>query len=294
MKNFILGLALLSVVHLCAQPKSSNSDTFKEEIVLANSESSLFYLRNINGGLTIEGYDGNKVIVEMKRTIWANDQRQRERAEEEVNMQVVKQGNAVLMYHKSPCTRSDIELVNPEAWSDWGKLYEWNCNWRHDYDYQMDYTVKVPRSVQLSASTVNNGDILIQNFDGAIEVNNVNGDITLEQIADKTKLHTVNGEVKLIYTGIPSGESSFYTLNGDIEASFPQGAYDMFFESYNGDFYADIPDGAMEPIRMEVEETVSEKGAKYKIGGKVGVRVRGGGAKLNFETFNGDVFIKEK
>lgn len=294
MKNVILGLALLSVVQLCAQSKNDASEIFTEEITLANTENNMFYLRNINGGLTIQGYDGDKVIVEMKRTIRASSQQQRERAEEEVNMEIVKKENAVLVYHKSPCTRSDITAVAPEEWSDWGKLYEWNCNWRHEYDYQMDYTVKVPHQVQLSANTVNHGDILIQDFDGAIEVNNVNGDITLEQVVGRTDLHTVNGEVKLIYTKVPPGESSFYTLNGDIEAYFPQGAFDMFFESYNGEFYTDIADNDMQPIRMGVEKATSDKGVKYKVGGKVGVRVRGGGVKLNFETFNGDVFIKEK
>ncbi|HEY5919327.1 MAG TPA: hypothetical protein VIU13_18035, partial [Chryseolinea sp.] len=104
---------------------------------------------------------------------------------------------------------------------------------------------------------------------------------------------TINGDVDVEYVTNPTKDCRFYSLNGDINAWFQRGlAANMSFESFNGSFYTNIE--KLENMPAQVEKKDSEKGIKYKINGnryKIG---SGGNTFLDFETFNGDVYLKEK
>jgi hypothetical protein len=65
----------------------------------------------------------------------------------------------------------------------------------------------------------------------------------------------------------------------------------MSFESFNGDFFTNIDKLESLPVRVEKENT--NDGIKYKVSGNR-YKIGSGGAFLDFETFNGDVYLKEK
>jgi DUF4097 and DUF4098 domain-containing protein YvlB len=103
---------------------------------------------------------------------------------------------------------------------------------------------------------------------------------------------TINGDLDVTYTKNPDKACRFYSLNGDINALFQPGlAANLSFESFNGDFYTDIQ--PLEALPVKVEKTAEGDGIKYKVNGNR-YKIRTGGALLDFETFNGDVFLKEK
>ncbi len=68
-------------------------------------------------------------------------------------------------------------------------------------------------------------------------------------------------------------------------------AASVSFESYNGDFYTNVADLESLPVQMEKKET--SKGVKYKLKGNRFRVGKGGNVNLDFETFNGDVYLKE-
>ena len=156
----------------------------------------------------------------------------------------------------------------------------------------MNFIVKVPASLNLSVSTVNDGDIVVENVKGSVFANNVNGSIKLTNLVREADASTINGDLDIVYAKNPDKDCRFYSLNGDINAIFQKGlAANLSFESFNGDFYTDIQ--PLEGLPVKVEKTKEGDGIKYKVNGNR-YKIRAGGALLDFETFNGDVFLKEK
>jgi DUF4097 and DUF4098 domain-containing protein YvlB len=161
-----------------------------------------------------------------------------------------------------------------------------------EYDYKMDFIVKIPASVHLELSTINNGDLTIENAAGIIKASNINGSIRLTNVVSQANVHTINGDVDVEYAKNPGKDCSFYTLNGDINAFFPPGlSAQISFESFNGSFYTDLP--KMETLPAKVEKASDGDGVKYKISDGH-FQVGSGGSLLAFETFNGNVYLKQK
>jgi DUF4097 and DUF4098 domain-containing protein YvlB len=156
----------------------------------------------------------------------------------------------------------------------------------------MDFTIRVPSSVHLNVSTINDGDVTVGGVKGIVVANNVNGSIRLRDLERESMACTVNGDVDIEYTRNPQRDCRFYSLNGDINAWFQKGlAASMTFESFNGDFFTNV--NQLEPLPVSVEKTTTGKGVKYKVNGHR-YRIGSGGALLDFETFNGDVYLKER
>ncbi len=81
-------------------------------------------------------------------------------------------------------------------------------------------------------------------------------------------------------------------MNGDINALFVKGlAANVSFKSFNGDLYTNVQN--LEGLPAIIEKKQDKEGMNLKIGGNR-FKVGNGGALLDFETFNGDVIVKEK
>jgi len=135
----------------------------------------------------------------------------------------------------------------------------------------------------------------VNHVKGDVKVNNINGSIALKKVEGAVDAHTVNGSLDVEYSKNPTKDSRYYSLNGDINAHFKKGlSAQMSFESFNGDFYTNIEEIDMLPTNMKKTNSKNKgKGIKYKIGGKSKMQVRNGKTHLDFETFNGNAYIKE-
>lgn len=93
----------------------------------------------------------------------------------------------------------------------------------------------------------------------------------------------------------PVDGSSYYSLNGDINV-WLAGDLDaeVFFESYNGDLYLDSDRIQAMPTQVVKEKKAAGKGIKKSITARQGIQVGRGGPKLDFETFNGDVYLRKQ
>jgi DUF4097 and DUF4098 domain-containing protein YvlB len=156
----------------------------------------------------------------------------------------------------------------------------------------MDFVLKVPKGVFLSISTINEGNIDIAHVSGGVQASNINGSIKMTDLVSEASASTINGDVDIEYASNPKKDCRFYTLNGDINALFQKGlAANMSFESFNGDFFTNIE--KLEPLPAQIEKRKDEKGMKFKVNDSR-YKVGSGGAFLDFETFNGNVYLKEK
>jgi len=255
-------------------------------------------IANINGHVTVTGYEGDQVIVEVKRTIHAKTQERLETGKKELQLGTMDRADTLLFFVEGGCnhfgkksnTGSNRKGRNGERWNYYG--YEWSGE-RCDtpYDYKLDFTVKVPTQVNVLISTINNGNITVSNVKGSVNANSVNGSIKLSDLAREAWASTINGDVDITYIKNPEKDCRFYSLNGDINANFQKGlAANMSFESFNGDLFTNVTQ--LEKLPAAVNKEGKGTMIKYKINGNR-FKIGHGGALLDFETFNGDVYIKE-
>lgn len=275
------------------------SDKINKELAFEKKGvNNAIIVANINGSVKITGYDGDKVLIEVNRKVSAKTQERLETGKKEIQLGVIDRADTLILFVEGDCNDFGRTAGNQHHDNQGGWGYNWNdCrgrgrDCRKDYDYTMDFTLRVPRNVNLLVSTVNNGDISVENMTGAVNAGNVNGSIKLANIVREVNASTINGDVDIDYAVNPDKESRFYTLNGDINANFRKGlGASLSFESFNGSFYTNVDQ--LETLPVVVEKKPQADGIRYKVNGNR-FKVGKGGVNLEFETFNGNVYLKEK
>jgi hypothetical protein len=292
-------LMICMVTHeLCVAQTFTDKITKEFSFEKRGSVNALM-IANINGDIKVTGYEGDKVILEVTRIIKAKTEARLEQGKKELTMGSIDRADTLIFYVEGGCNEFGNDTRNKKNHGNWGAHggwgYEWNGGGREcntPYDYTLDFSIKVPASVNLLLSTINDGDVTVENIKGALKVENVNGSIKLTKISREATATTVNGDVDIEYVSNPIKDCRFYTLNGDINAWFQKGlAANMSFESFNGDFYTNVDQ--LESLPVSVEKEKRENGTKYKVKGNR-FKIGNGGVLLDFETFNGDVYLKER
>jgi len=274
-------------------------EKINKELSFEKKGNNALLIFNVNGFVKVIGYEGDKIQVEVERVIHAKTEARLEKGKTDVQFGVIDLADTLIVYVKGSCNEFGRNKnkgrgkKRPEGWG-----YQWNnCghNGRNDcpegYDYEMNFTINVPVTLNLYASTVNDGDVTIENIAGNVLANNVNGNIRLKSISGPSTASTINGDVDLDYSQNPNQDCRYYSLNGNINANFRKGlAANVSFKSFNGDLYTNVD--PLEPMPATLEKKQDGRGILYKIGGRR-YHVGKGGILLDFETFNGNVYLKE-
>lgn len=278
----ILSGVVLSCTNAPAQePKFT--ETIKKEFVV--SPSSVLAVYNIDGFIKVEGYDGNKVLIEVEKTISGKTNEIVEEGKQEFKLEFEQKADSLIAYTIEPFDSRPNR--NRDRWNK-------NEYRKIQYRYNLNYTIKVPKSMNLVVSTINNGDILITDVSGFMKVNNINGKITVKNAQKANEIRTINGDVNINYTALPPDSAQYYTLNGNLNIIYPTNfSADCEFKTFQGDFYTDFED--VEKLPARVTKTVSEtdKGTTHKLSKGSIIRIGSGGKNLKFETFNGNIYIKK-
>ncbi len=294
---------VLMIVSTQLGAQSFTEKITKELSFEKRSADNAIMVANINGNIKIEGYSGDKILLEVTKSINAKTTERLEKGKIQVQLGMIDRADTIMFFVKGTGAefgrKADHKNNNSVYSNGWG--YTWccngnkdcdECNCRVDYDFKMDFVLKVPSSVHLIVSTINDGNITIQNVGGVVKADNINGSINLKDLIREATASTINGDVDVVYSANPVKDCRFFTLNGDINAWFQKGlAASMRFESFNGSFYTNIDN--LEQLPAKVEKKTMADGVKYKVNGNR-FKIGSGGALLDFETFNGDVYLKEK
>ncbi|NOS55257.1 MAG: DUF4097 family beta strand repeat protein [Cyclobacteriaceae bacterium] len=294
MKTIIASILLTAFAYLVTA--QTFTDTINKEFVFekAGTDNTLL-VANINGDIHVMGYEGTKVIVEVSKKITAKTQQRLEAGKREIQLGVIDRADTLIFYMQGGCNVFGKQDWRPR---NFGTRNKWSYNWEGDsdcdtkYEYKLDFTIKVPNSVNLVLSTINNGDIEVENVNGGLKVENINGNIRLKNISREAFATTINGNVDIEYAKNPDKPCRFYTLNGDVNAWFQTGLKaNMNFKSFQGEFFTNAPN--LESLPVQVEKESGDKGIKYTLSGNR-FKIGSGGALLDFETFNGNVYLKER
>ncbi len=263
------------------------------------SQSNTMIIANINGSVSVTGYTGSKIVVEIEKTIKAKTEQRLEKGKRELTIGVIDRADTIILYLNGLCNtfgQGKKNNWNRKRNAGWG--YDWNgCdddeNWRDNegYDFKVNFTVKVPQGVNVHVSTVNDGDIDVENIQRTVVADNINGSIRLKNIAGATHANTINGDVDISYTKNPDQDCRYYSLNGDINAHFKKGlSANLSFESFNGDLYTNV--AKLESLPVHVQKDTKSDRTRYKLSGNR-FKIGAGGIHLDFETFNGNAYVKE-
>jgi hypothetical protein len=287
MKKIVISL-LMGLGISCAVPKSSAqefTEHLSKEFTLSKEASgSTLLIYNISGFIKVEGYAGTKVLVEMNKTISADDAKTQETGKAEFKLGFDQKPDSIMVYIAEP--------YDSRPHNNWHMN-----NDRQEINYQVhvDFTVKVPFAMNLHISTVNDGIVTVNGVQGNLHVTNVNAGIIITDAKGTTQAHTVNGDITVCYVSNPPEQSSYHTINGDIRVNYqPDLSADLQFKSMNGEFFTDFPDAELLPPSTTIKQEKNDGKTVYKINKTTSVRFGKGGKTFKLETLNGNVYIKKQ
>ncbi len=289
MRKYLLLLSLIGFLSICQAAKDPEKRTEKISKTLKFSSqtgNNLLILKNVNGSVSIEGYDGQEIIIEAEKTIQAKNTSNLHKGWNELNLVFQEESNRIYIYLDAPFIKVKKETDNLE--------YQIH-NDNEAYWYQVNYVVKVPAQISLNVSTINQGDVDIENVEGEqINASNINGSVTLNGIKGNAQASTINGELKVDFVVVPTRDSKFNTINGDIDVSFPKSlSADISMKTMNGEFYTDFPEVTLQAGKVEKNKSDSGRGTEFRIDKKTGIRIGNGGISLDFNTLNGNIYIRK-
>ena len=156
------------------------------------------------------------------------------------------------------------------------------------------FEIEAPARTNLKLSTVNGGEILVENIEGELTVNNTNGGITLNNVAGTVKAGTTNGDVRASLTRVTGAkEMAFRSHNGTVDVTLPPTTKaNLRMRSDNGDVYSDF-DVQLAPSAPVVQESGSSNG-RYRISRNRSIvgAINGGGPEFDLRTFNSNVYVR--
>jgi DUF4097 and DUF4098 domain-containing protein YvlB len=124
-----------------------------------------------------------------------------------------------------------------------------------------------------------NGGVQLIDATGDISAETVNGELEMSGITSTTVDATaVNGEIFYEGTITDGGRYVFNSHNGDVTVAVPEGTNaSVWVSTYNGDFETDFP--------VTLRETRAQ-------GKRLNFTLGSGGARLELNTFGGDIHLR--
>src|SRR5687768_13729894 len=211
----LLGIALL--ISLTAEGQTFSEKISRELSFEKQSSANALIISNIFGNIHVVSHTGPGIVVEVTKSINAKTDARLEEGKAEVQLGIIDRADTIILYVKDGCHHFERQKPgrNRSGWSKMGWSYQSqksDCNLT--YDYKMDFTVKVPASLNLIVNTINEGNVVVENISGVVRAGNINGSIRLTNLHSEAEANTINGDVDIQYAKNPGKECRFYSLNG--------------------------------------------------------------------------------
>jgi hypothetical protein len=270
--TFAILVCLLSGSFLA---KSQERDQLTVPLSDPNKEGKV-KVEIITGSIKVVGYDGKDIIIDAVSVEKSERRTNRERPERSDGMKRIS-------------TNSGFELTAKENNNSISVgIDKVNMN--------VNITMRVPRKCSLKLSTVNNGDIDVENVNGNLEVSNINGNIRMKNIAGSVVANTINDDIVVNFTTItPNTPMAFTSLNGNVDVTFPSNINaNVKLKSDMGEVYSDF-DIDVDKTPSKINHSADKDKGLYKIKKDEWTygKINGGGAEIMMKTFNSDIFIRK-
>lgn len=249
-------LSAALVVLATAPAAVSAREQVKDVQVFDTGSKPRLSLKNINGDLTVEGWDKNRIEVSIVKTASSTDRM------DDIDVNVSMENDHL---------RIEVELDDEHFGSHRGE------------SARVDFTVHVPRGTRIDAVEMVNGDAAINGVSGDVEVSSVNGQVSGEKLGGHVELATVNGEVMLV-AGDGVDSIRMNSVNGGVTLVLPK-KFDASIHA--GTLHGDIV--AMDGLDVDATSFTgsSMKGTLGKGGLKVDLNTVNGSIEIRHEGEGG-------
>jgi DUF4097 and DUF4098 domain-containing protein YvlB len=293
-----LSIVMIFAFATMGYPQAPAAD--RVEIPLTNpSKPASVKVNLVTGSIMVTGYSGNTVVVEAEAKPESPGKEDDKELDVEVDTDVdVKTGKTAGRNEKSK--EKSKGMFHIQNSSTGLTVVEENNEVivkTHSFMRRVDVTLKVPFKTSLALRTVNNGEITVEKVEGELNINHVNGPVTLKNIGGSVVANTVNGDLTVTFDNIYLDKPmSFSSFNGDVDVTFPANAkFNLKMKSDQGEIYSDFQ-LQTKPAPANVEKEEKKEKGKYMVSfdKSVYAALNGGGQKVVFKTFNGDIYIRKK
>ena len=222
----------------------------------------------VRGSITVQGYSGREVIIQSDAPARGSDDSDRRDGMRRItgqgfDLEATEDNNRVRV--KVPAPHKGVNLM-----------------------------IQVPTNFSVSARTVNNGTLRIENVAGEVEANNVNGSIYLENLSGSAVANTVNGRLEASFDRVtPETPMAFTSLNGDVDVTFPATTkMTVKMKTLNGEIYTDFD----LTLSRQSQEERSERNGVYRvrINNEISGDINGGGPTMQLKNHNGNIYVRKK
>ncbi len=176
--------------------------------------------------------------------------------------------------------------------SENGNLVKVSSN---SWNVKTNLEIEVPSGMDLNVSTYNDGDLMVSNIQGEVELTNYNGEITALNISGSVIATTYNGGIRVTFDKVTEGKPmSYTTYNGDVDVTFPATTKATFkMKTEQGDIYTGFEMNVTSsgPVKKEDAKSGSYKLVidEWKRGD-----INGGGPEITMKNYNGDIYVRKK
>ena len=225
----------------------------------------------VHGGVTIKGYNGREVVIEtssrVNRTSTSDKNAQGMRRLTNFGAGLtVEEENNIMSISSSRSSNS------------------------------VDLTIQVPTRTNLILRAVNNGDIVVEQVQGDMEINNSNGRVTLTGVGGSAIVTAHNGRIVASFTQVTAQKPmSFASYNGTIDVTLPPDVKaNLKMRTDNGDVYSDF-DVTLRPNTTTQVEDTRNRGGRYRLRLDRSMQgtVNGGGPEFEFTSYNGSIYLRK-
>ena len=165
----------------------------------------------------------------------------------------------------------------------------------NSWNHAINLEIEVPAGFDIEAHTYNDGDLIITNVQGKVELTNYNGEITALNISGSVVATTYNGEIKVTFDKVTDDSPmSFITYNGDVDLTFPATfKATAKMKTEQGEIYTGFEMNVVSTGPKKIEDK-GGKGFKLKIDDWKKGDINGGGPEVTIKTNNGDIYLRKK
>lgn len=228
------------------------------------------------GSITIKGYSGKEVMIEVKLQEPSRARGREDIPDKAKGMKRISANRTGLVVEEA-----DNEM----------KIYV------AGHDNEVDLDIQVPFQTSLKVASHEGGPVIVEKVTGEIEATCSDGDLTLKDISGSVVANAYDGELVVSFERIDPGKPmSFSAYDGDVDVTFPSTVKaTLMIKANEGEIYSDFDIDLRATSKQQVKDE-RKTGGRFRIsfGEYVTGTINGGGPEFQFVTYDGNVYIRKK
>ncbi len=153
---------------------------------------------------------------------------------------------------------------------------------------------RIPRRADVELQTINDGEIIVSNLIGDLELYNTNGPITGRNISGSVIAESVNDKIDIGFISMdPDKASSMETINGDIVLGLANNiGVTTHLDTSKGEIFSDF-EVEVQPMEHVVEREDDDDRTSIRIESVIVAKINGGGPVVRLKSLHGDINIRK-